>query len=72
MSVVAFSRSLVFFLMMRCFSTKRVAVHIFCLRIVLRLKALAMFLLLQKVLDSFLTPIVQAMIHLPWKIPEAS
>jgi hypothetical protein len=72
MRIVAFSRSLVFFLMMRCFFTKRVTVLIFCLRIVLRLKALAMFLLLQKVLDSSLTPIVQATIHLPWKIPEAS
>jgi hypothetical protein len=71
MSVVAFSRSLVFFLIMRCFFTKRVTLLIFCLQIVLRLKALAMFLL-QKVLDSSLTPIVQATIHLPWKIPEAS
>jgi hypothetical protein len=54
------------------FFTKRVTLLIFCLRIVLRLKALAMSLLLQKVLDTSLISTVQAMIRLPWKIPEAS
>jgi hypothetical protein len=72
MSVVAFSRILAFFLMMRRFSTTRVTVLIFCLRIVLRLMALAMFFLLQKVLESSITLIVQAMFHLLWKTPEAS
>jgi hypothetical protein len=72
MSVMAFLRNLVFILMMRWFFTKRETILIFRLWIVLWVKILAMFLLLQKVLESSLTLIVQATIHLPWKTPEAS
>jgi hypothetical protein len=71
MSVVAFLRNLVLFLMKRCFFTKRETI-LFRLWIVLWVKILAMFLLLWKVLESSITLIVQVTIHLPWKIPEAS
>jgi hypothetical protein len=72
MSVVAFLRNLIFILMMRWLFTKRETILIFRLWIGLCVKILAMFLLLRKVLESSLTLIVQATIHLPWKTPEAS
>jgi hypothetical protein len=72
MSVVEFLRNLVLFLMKRWVFTKREIILYFRLWIVLWVKILAMFLLLRKVLESSITLIVQATIHLPWKTPDAS